>query len=297
MRQTASHKPLVSIGLPVFNGERFLAESLDSLCSQSFSDFEIIISDNASEDGTRGISQTYARRDSRIRYFRQVENFGAAFNYNFVFKKSSGKYFKWASHDDRCDPDFLLETTSALQKDTDACLAYTDVVNIDVYGNVIDRLEQDVGIDNHSAVERLRAFFRYYHYGREANAVFGLVRRDSLARTGLIGAYPSSDIVLLANLALLGKWVHVPRLLFFRRYHDDMSIKANPTILERARWFDTSITSHREGKLLRLFKEHLRVIGHARLGFSEKVAGYLQVLRWAWGRKRPLFRQFVGTLR
>ena len=102
-----NNKPRVSIGMPVFNGENYLAEALDSLLTQTFSDFELIISDNASTDKTEEICRAYAVRDQRIRYFRNQENLGASRNYNRVFELSSGEYFKWAAHDDLCAPEFL----------------------------------------------------------------------------------------------------------------------------------------------------------------------------------------------
>jgi glycosyltransferase involved in cell wall biosynthesis len=94
--------PLVSVGLPVYNGERYLSRALDSILEQSLSDFELIISDNASSDTTEAICRDYARRDPRIRYVRQRENLGAPRNWNFVVHEARGRYFKWASASDYC---------------------------------------------------------------------------------------------------------------------------------------------------------------------------------------------------
>lgn len=92
--------PAVSIGMPVYNGEKFIIEALDSILAQTFTDFELIISDNASTDGTEAICNDYATRDSRIRYFRQNENAGALFNFKFVLNEARGSFFKWAAVDD-----------------------------------------------------------------------------------------------------------------------------------------------------------------------------------------------------
>jgi glycosyltransferase involved in cell wall biosynthesis len=92
--------PTVSIGMPVYNGERFIREALDSILEQTFTDFELIISDNASTDGTDAICCDYATRDSRIRYLRQNENKGALFNFEFVLNEARGSFFKWAAVDD-----------------------------------------------------------------------------------------------------------------------------------------------------------------------------------------------------
>lgn len=92
--------PKVSIGLPVYNGEKYLREALDSLLSQTFRDFELIISDNASTDATREIVLDYQQRDSRIRYIRQNTNIGAGKNFLFVLAMAKAELFMWASHDD-----------------------------------------------------------------------------------------------------------------------------------------------------------------------------------------------------
>src|SRR3712207_6191103 len=112
-----TQSPKVSIGLPVYNGEKFIREAIDSILNQTFEDFELIISDNASTDETAAICQTYAAQDRRVRYFRNLENIGAAGNHNRVFEAASGKYFKWAAHDDLCGPNFVAECVNVLDRD------------------------------------------------------------------------------------------------------------------------------------------------------------------------------------
>src|SRR5215211_4893186 len=99
--------PQVSIGLPVYNGERYLALCLDSMLAQSFKEFEIVISDNASTDQTAEICRSYQNKDRRIRYFRNEQNAGAAWNHNRVFELSSAPLLKWAACDDLHEPLFL----------------------------------------------------------------------------------------------------------------------------------------------------------------------------------------------
>ena len=108
--------PRVSIGLTVFNSERYLDESIQSLLSQTFQDFELIISDNASTDRTKDIALTYAARDHRVRYVRNRMNIGVAGNFNQVFRLSSGEFFKWAAYDDLCAPDFLFRCVEVLDR-------------------------------------------------------------------------------------------------------------------------------------------------------------------------------------
>jgi glycosyltransferase involved in cell wall biosynthesis len=99
--------PKVSIGVPVFNGENYLAQALESILAQDFADFEVIISDNCSTDKTPEICTSFAKRDSRVKYFRNDSNIGASPNYNRTFELSRGEYFKWCAHDDRCGRAFL----------------------------------------------------------------------------------------------------------------------------------------------------------------------------------------------
>jgi glycosyltransferase involved in cell wall biosynthesis len=97
--------PLVSIGLPVYNGEMDIARALDCLLAQTFANFELIIADNASTDGTERICRAYAARDSRIRYVRHAQNLGAIANFSFVLQEAVGDYFMWAAADDERAPD------------------------------------------------------------------------------------------------------------------------------------------------------------------------------------------------
>ncbi len=112
--------PSVSVGLPVFNGAAYVAEAIDSILNQKYEDFELVIQDNASTDQTEEICRAYVTKNSRVSYFRNLHNIGAASNYNLAFQRARGRYFKWIAHDDICSPDFLqtcansLENTSSL---------------------------------------------------------------------------------------------------------------------------------------------------------------------------------------
>jgi glycosyltransferase involved in cell wall biosynthesis len=106
--------PQVSIGMPVYNGEKYIRNALDSLLTQTFTDFELIISDNASTDNTQAISEEYVRRDPRVRYVRQQENKGAAVNFKFVLNSAQTDFFMWAAYDDLWAPDYLTDTMSLL---------------------------------------------------------------------------------------------------------------------------------------------------------------------------------------
>jgi len=209
-------KPRISIGLPVYNGERYLAEALDSLLAQSYSEFELIISDNASTDGTETICRRYAMEDERVRYFRNSTNIGIGRNFNRVFELSTGEYFKWASADDLCKPEHLAACLRTIESDEKIVLVYPKTSFIDEKGAplAIDDPGWDLRAD--SAHERLRYVICAYHW---VNPHYGLIRASALAKTRLMPTYPGGDYRLLGELSLQGKFVEIPDKVFFRRIH------------------------------------------------------------------------------
>ena len=132
--ETVSHHPRVSIGVPVYNGEKYLAAALDSILAQTFTDFEVIVSDNASTDRTEQICREYAARDNRIRYVRQPKNRGMTWNFSHTVDLARGEYFRWHAHDDSCAPTLLDRCVEALDANPEAVLAYPRVQMIDDRG-------------------------------------------------------------------------------------------------------------------------------------------------------------------
>ena len=114
----ATDRPRLSIGMPVFNGEKYIRCALDSILSQTYKDFELVISDNASTDKTESICLKYKEQDNRIRYYRNKKNIGAPSNYNRVFLLSSANYFKWAAHDDMIAPEYIEKCMEILENDS-----------------------------------------------------------------------------------------------------------------------------------------------------------------------------------
>jgi glycosyltransferase involved in cell wall biosynthesis len=210
------NQPRVSIGVPVRNGERFLAEALDSLLAQTFTDFELLISDNASSDQTEVIGRDYAAKDKRVRYYRCPQDVGLANNFNYLFLRSRGAYFKWAAGDDVHDPDYVARCVEVLDQDPTTVLAYAKARFIDQEGNPLDTVDPGFDLRSEAAEDRLRYVIRAYHW---VNAIFGVVRRSALANTRLLPSYASADYTLLGELAAAGKFVEVPDSLFRRRLH------------------------------------------------------------------------------
>lgn len=227
----------VSIGVPVFNGERFLAETLDSILAQTFEDFEIVVSDNASTDDTEDICRRYAEKDERIKYVRARANLGAAHNYNQAFYLSSGEYFKWACHDDLLRPEFLARCVEVLDRDPVIVGVFTGWAPIDDEGEPLEPPPLRYPrwrADSSDPVRRTRFSFRMER--RPPSAVYGVYRSEVLRRTGLYRPIHGGDHIFMAEVALYGPIVEVPDVLFLNRWHSSSGGKI-PTFRERLNWW------------------------------------------------------------
>lgn len=211
---SAGARPGVSIGLPVYNGARYLEEALDSLLGQSYTDFELIISDNASDDDTPRICVDYARRDSRIRYIRQPRNIGAPRNWSFVATVARGRYFKWASSNDLCAPEMLERCVATLEARQDAVLCYGRTCLMDEETGQRMQYDGDFSVEDALPSQRLEHLLREI---RLNNAQCGVIRTEVLQQTRLDRPYPSGDMPLMAELVLRGAFVLLPETLLVRR--------------------------------------------------------------------------------
>lgn len=223
----------VSIGLPVYNGERFVEQSIRSVLAQTYDDLELIVSDNASTDGTMAIVDAVAACDDRVVVLRNDTNRGAAWNYNNVADHAGGEFFRWHAHDDWLEPTCIEQLVSALDQRPQAVLAHSWTRFVDDLGQSLRVFEDDLGAVSSRSSDRLVAVVRRLTY---CNAVFGLIRADTLARTARIASFPGSDVPLLYELAVAGEFAVVPEPLFVRR--PGASIKSNPTTRQLANWFE-----------------------------------------------------------
>ena len=295
--------PHISLGLPVYNGQNFLEQALLSILDQTFEDFELIICDNASTDKTEVICRKYEAQDSRIRYYRNEKNLGAAKNYNRVFKLSKGKYFAWVNHDDLYEKEYFEKCLNALEQQPSAVLAYSKSCLIDEQSRHIGELFYDLKIDSESPYKRFKRFHdcflkpltvltaKHYpikHYPIKVGIwipVYGLMRREILSKTRLIGSHISSDTTLLEELAILGKFCLVPMPLFYKRDHSQRSVRLHRSYAKRIAWFDPET----KGKLLfprwKLLLEQFNVINTYNLKWQERLLCYGEIFRyhrWQW---------------
>jgi glycosyltransferase involved in cell wall biosynthesis len=279
--------PRVTVGVPVFNGESFLAETLDSLSNQTFSDFEIVISDNASTDRTEQICRDYAARDPRIRYYRSDTNHGAAWNHNRVFELGRGEYFKWNSADDLCAPEFLARCVAALDEDASATMVCSSVLVIDDYGDPVRAGFIPAEVASPSAWQRFRRIIQTDHYCLH---VYSLIRSDVLRKTDLIGHFLGSDRTLLSHLSLFGHCVLLPDTLMFNRDHPARFTRSFALhSREGTIWFDQHAAKR---KLLfpswRFLKSYWEVVSRSPLRWQERLQCYGTLLAWSRHRKKPL---------
>ena len=295
-------RPRVSVGLPVFNGERFFAEAVDSILAQTFEDFELIISDNASTDRTEEISRAYADKDERVRYVRNRENLGAAYNYNQTFHLSSGTYFKWAAHDDALRPQFLERCVEILDRDPSAVIAYPRWKAIDETSRPQDY--EYASWDVTSPVPHRRFRSAMVMAGLGSVPIFGLIRSEVLQRTELQPAYAHGDHVLLSELSLYGTFHEIPEELQLHRWHAGRYSLISPTG-ERGGWWApaSTRTSSAPIETLRLAvlpvilrgMGHLGAVARAPIEWRGKVRCDAEFVRWGcWKVWQRLQRRFGG---
>jgi glycosyltransferase involved in cell wall biosynthesis len=294
--------PRLSVGLPVYNGEKYLGESLDALLGQTYPEFELIISDNGSTDGTADICRDYVRQDSRIRYFRQPRNIGSAPNHHFLFRQSRGEFFKWCAADDLYARDLLERCVAALDEYPEVVLAHSFTAAIDGAGKLTQALEYPLATDSPDAPERFRTMLfgtGEADYGLiRADDQYGIMRADVLRKVPPQGSYYHSDRVIMAEVALHGPFYEVPEWLYFRRDHSDRPQHATPTV----RGWCSNLDPRRANKYLhptaRLMAEfmwgYVAAIRRAPLSTSDKAACYRLLAEWIVGRAIPVTGRAVS---
>ena len=222
-----TRKPRLTVGLPVYNAERYLAETVESLLSQTYRDFELLIADNASSDRTEDICRGLCRADPRVRYIRHVKNLGAALNHNFVVHEARGELFRWAAHDDLVRPSAFETCVAALDETgSDTVLAFSQTEIVDEYGAHVRYLRGQGSIDAEQPSKRLRALLKHPAgdpRGGFVTPFYGVARIDPLRATRLHQLYFGADRVLIIELALRGKLVEIGEPLFALRQHPEQS--------------------------------------------------------------------------
>ncbi|MBW4612657.1 MAG: glycosyltransferase [Desmonostoc vinosum HA7617-LM4] len=301
-----SSQPRLSIGLPVYNGEKFLEEAIDSLLAQTFTDFELIISDNASTDKTEEICRAYAKQDQRICYYRNSQNIGCARNFNQVFKLSSGEYFKWAAYDDLHAPDFIQKCVEVLDQDPTIILCNSQTSLIDEQGNFLQNYNIKLQTDSLKPYKRFDELLtKHLCY-----QCYGVIRASALKKIPLMGGYGNADGIFLLRLGLLGRFYEIPEYLFFARHHpqqsmsmfwpDYLSFLNNskdsamvPDFYAYSVWFDST----NKGKVLlphwKMFWEYIVSVWLVKLSLSERLRCYASISQKLKGTEYLLLKDLI----
>jgi glycosyltransferase involved in cell wall biosynthesis len=275
----------VSVGLPVYNGERYLDVTIKSVLTQTWANLELVICDNGSTDRTEAICRDFAAQDSRVKYHRNPRNIGAAGNFCRTFELSNGTFFRWLCADDFIGPASIERCVALLEANPDAALACTRTEFVDETGATrpyaaVQALPQP------RAFDRFRAVFNQDPW---CNAAYGLYRRATLAKTALQQPFPASDKALLIELSMHGRFLEVDEPLFFRRVHPGAYSFAIST--ERDREFYTP-ESGRKSPMARAWPNiiaYLKALMRAPVPFGERLRMTGYVLRlMLWQRKELL---------
>lgn len=307
----SERQPRVSIGLPVYNGQRFLAQAAASLLAQTYTDFELVLCDNASTDDTESICRRLAAEDRRVRYHRNDRNIGAAPNFNRAFDLSTGRYFKWAAHDDVYAPTYLEKCVATLDSDPTTVLCHGRTVVIDEDGREVcppKAADSAQGCNGHAQAngsptanggrEPALVWEDLYDVPRRLDSpqpqqrfrdvllstrrcfeIFGLIRREALAKTGGHGSFYGSDKVILSALSLMGRLVEVPEPLFFRRHHAGASGSIK-SVRARETWIGARVRGWWVFPRVKCLRGYCRSVVEAQLGWRERTGCFAAVARY-----------------
>lgn len=290
--QPVGTPPRVTVGMPVRNVQRYIAQAIESVLAQTGIDLELVVSDNASTDGTADIVHRYMQHDQRIRYHRFEVNQGAAHNWNAVALRARGCYFKWLAGSDEMAPQLLEQCAHVLDTQPDVVLAFGRTRWMDENGEPLLPCEHDFAVSSDSPSERFTQVARHLSINNQVNA--GLIRTLALRRTQLMGNYPSSDLVLMAELALQGKFVLLPQELFRRRSGADFSTP-DRTALQSTRHYAPG--AKRSTQFLRLRRQAARYAAcwRAPLSAPDRVRAVIAatgLLYVAWLRRQRRVREW-----
>ena len=227
-----NERPLVSIGMPVYNGEDFIRGAIESLLAQTFEDFELIISDNGSNDGTSKICREYENIDTRIRYRRSPENMGALNNFLAVLELARGEFFMWAAHDDRWEPTFVSSGVDILQCHSDVSMAFCIVDQMDREGRYFSEKTQLWRLQGQTRFGGLVRYFWQRGELGKPNVIYSLMRRKNILKTGGLEKWCKDrwggDMLFVFQMISIGRLMLTKETLFHKRLILDIPEKTKP---------------------------------------------------------------------
>ena len=207
------NQPLVTIGVPAYNEEKYIGEALESLLRQTYPNIEIIVGDNGSVDRTGDIVREFAAKDPRVIHVRHVRNIGQNANFNHLPRVANGTYFAWASAHDFMDADFVEKCVAALEADPEAVLACPKTIYLDEQGNKTgQKIRTPFDVRGKPPAKR----FRMTMWRVDCNIVYGMFRLDAMRATHLFQLVPAADRVMLSELAVKGTFVPADTSKYYR---------------------------------------------------------------------------------
>lgn len=288
----ASSDPRVTVGVPVYNGERYLAQCLDALLAQTYPHLVVIVCDNASSDRTPEIALAYARCDARVTYHRNPENIGCPRNFTRVFSMAQTPYFRWAAADDLSAPTALARCVDVLERHPEVVQAYPRTILIDADGQRLRIHDDALHVVDERPSDRYMAVTRRLGM---CNAIYGVIRTDVLRRTAVLKNYIGSDVPLQAELSLHGHIWEVPEPLFLRRMHpaaqSAMSAEARTT------HYDPTARGERGPSLWRHLAERIAGVARAPIGARERARILAFLLREALKSRDGFALELAAALR
>jgi glycosyltransferase involved in cell wall biosynthesis len=291
-----SSRPTVTVGIPVFNGARFIRQAIESALAQTFTDYEILISDNASVDATAAICSEYAAHDRRIKFFQQEKNKGPFWNLKFVTDRATGSLLVWLAHDDALDRLFLEECVAYLDRNPRAVVVSGDFRIVDESGNQVDMEILQTIREDIPWVQRCSQFFHYPIFSNVFYAFYGLIRADA-CKTVLSGVkepkYMSQiELPVLARLATMGEITSLPTALRdYRRvstslYHSEMNSLSRKTPYARSITQARHISRLIIDQMIVLLRSHFSLL--RKFGVLLRVGAYycVKLTEISFGRRR-----------
>ena len=283
----AAAAPVLTIGVPVYNGERYLAQTLAGIRDQTFTDFRVVVADNASTDRTGEIAQEFVAGDPRFHYLRRERNLGLVPNYNLLFEQTEGEFFAWHDGDDVTHPEFYAACLARLRGDPAASAATSEIMLIDSEGRELGPDPESIRADHPDRAVRFAELASFDHY---CQFTYGVYRRSMMARTRLmLPFFWSSDRVFLAELALQGPMLRDPRQLYYVRQHND-----RVTLGGRAKFY-AGLASPQRGTTLRYSRELRRAVDHAALDPVERERVLRALRGWRLRNSHRLVRSALGA--
>jgi len=284
--ELSNNKPRLSIGMPVYNGEKYLKNAIESILTQTYTDFELIIADNAATDRTQKICLEYAKKDARLHYYHNEKNLGGPKNYNRAFEISSGEYFKWAAYDDVLAPEFLKKCIAVLDNDSSVVGCHCKTGRIDQHGQLMGYYNQGL-LKNIGSSKPHKRFRDLIGLGYTTTPFHGVYRANFFAKSQRHGSYVGADRNLVAELSLMGRIVEIPECLFFWREHPDSYTTIyygndRKNTLDRlqaeAKWWTKENATYFPHWINGV--EYFRSVNRISIKSSERLLCYIQILGW-----------------